>query len=90
MAALAQAWLVLDAAIVSAYVIVGVRASNEAYRHLREPQKTHWFTPLLEPDLFTPEGQAARSRAMRFWNWGGAAIIAYFLFRWWVRHQVLA
>ena len=85
MVPLAQARLVLDAAVLAAYVIVGLRASNKAFRYLREPRKTYWFTPLLEPDLFTPEGQAARSRAMRVWNWGGIGIIAYFLLWWRIR-----
>jgi hypothetical protein len=81
------AFLTVDLVVVVAYFTVGIRRSEVAHRYLREPDKTYWFAPLLEPELFTQEGQAYRQSAMRFWNRGGLAVIAYFvLANWLARH----
>jgi len=59
------------------YFAIGIRLTNQAERHLRDPNKTHWFTPMYEPELFTDEGNRLRVKALRFWLWGGAALALY-------------
>jgi hypothetical protein len=67
--------LILDAAVVLAYFVIGAILSERAHRHLVDPAFPKWDTPLNNPELFTPEGNRLRQRAMRFWTWGGGAVL---------------
>jgi hypothetical protein len=61
------------------YFAIGSRLTGQAERHLRDPEKHFWFTPMYEPELFTVEGNRRRVKALRFWLWGGAALVLYVL-----------
>jgi hypothetical protein len=61
-----------------AYVVIGTFLSEAAHKHMRDPSRgPFWFTPLYEPELFTEEGNRLRIRALRFWLWGGLALVLY-------------
>lgn len=64
-------------ALVLIYFGVGIALTERAQRHLREPNKNFWFTPMYEPEKFTPVGNTLRVRALRFWLWGGIALVLY-------------
>jgi hypothetical protein len=65
-----------------AYVIVGQKLTLDAVRHLRNPRRTYFYTPLLSPEEFAPQGEFARRRAVRYW-YGGAVVVGLtFFFAW--------
>lgn len=63
--------------LVLVYFGVGIALTERAQKHLRDPNKDFWFTPMYEPEKFTPLGNALRVRALRFWFWGGIALAVY-------------
>ncbi len=69
----------LTIALVVAYFWIGIRLTERAQRHLRDPNKHFWFTPMYEPDLFTEEGNRLRVKALRYWLWAGIALVVYFI-----------
>jgi hypothetical protein len=71
---------VLSLLLTVAYFVVGITLTERAQRHLRNPNKHFWFTPMYEPHLFTDEGNRLRVRALRCWGLGGALLVLYFIF----------
>lgn len=56
------------------YVLIGIILDNRAYQHLKDPDADIWDPPIARPRKFTPEGEAHRRRAMRFWVGGGIVV----------------
>jgi hypothetical protein len=70
---------ILTLALVVAYFAAGAKLTERAQRHLRDPEKHFWSTPMYEPALFTDEGNRLRLQALRFWAVGAAALALYFV-----------
>jgi hypothetical protein len=58
------------------YLVIGFRLSAQASRFLKDRQKLYTSSPLVQPELYSAEGDAARVRALRFWWAGGAVLLA--------------
>ena len=67
---------VLKVSTIVIYCAVAFRMSVVAYRYLIDPDKTHWTTPMLHPELFRPEGQIYRRRALQFIWFGIVFVLA--------------
>ena len=70
---------VVTVALVVLYFAIGLHLEKNAHRHLRDPRRVYTFTPMLDPEEFTPEGNVPRQRSLRFWLWGGIALFIYVL-----------
>lgn len=64
--------------VAAVYIIIGQKFILDASRHLKNPRRTYYYTPLLSPEEFTPEGEFWRRRAIRYW-YGGAAVVVVIL-----------
>jgi hypothetical protein len=62
------------------YWIRGVWLTERAMPYLRNRGTEHyWAPPILRPELFHPEGESARARAVAFWNRGALILLLYFI-----------
>jgi hypothetical protein len=61
------------------YFAIGIRLTERAQQHLRDPEKHFWFMPMYEPELFTDEGNRLRVKALQFWLRGGVILALYVL-----------
>jgi hypothetical protein len=68
---------VLTLALIVVYFAIGIRLTERPQRHLRDPDKHFWFTPMYEPALFTDEGNRLRVQALKFWAIGAVALGLY-------------
>lgn len=75
-----MSWAVI--AVLVCYIVIGQKVTLDAYRHLRDPRRTYYYPPLLSPEEFSPEGEAARRRAVRYW-YGGAVLMAVLVLAVW-------
>lgn len=75
-------WLI-SVAILVAYFVAGAFLSEAAHRYLRDPNLPRWDTPLLNPELFAPEGERYRRRAIRYWTWVGVLVALLLLYPPW-------
>jgi hypothetical protein len=66
-----MSWFVI--ALFVAYILIGLKWTFDASKHLRNPKQTYFYTPLLSPEEFTPDGERWRRRALRFWYGGSGS-----------------
>lgn len=71
--------LFLDALVIGVFVTRGNTLTNRAYKHLLDPSKDLWFSPLSEANKFTDEGQASRRRALIHWRVGLLIVLVCFV-----------
>lgn len=67
------------------YVLVGQKLILDASRHLRNPHRRYFYTPLLSPEEFTDAGERFRRRAVRYLYGGGIVVALLFVLVWFLQ-----
>jgi len=44
----------MTVALLVVYFVIGIVLTERAQRHMHDPGKVYWFTPMYEPEKFTP------------------------------------
>jgi hypothetical protein len=69
--------LIVDVLVLVLWVGAGTKLEADARKHLKDPNKVYWASPLWSPEEYTEYGNLLRVRALRFWVLGLLGILAY-------------